>query len=196
MSVSDTPSRGTQVAAAAANAGDLSIPGQFTHVVAKPGIRVDNPLDTINVERGDATSREARKFRVLVETSSDGIVLLDRDLTVVYASPSTTRLLGRPLDEIIGRPCIEFVHPDDRCEAHTRLVSLSETPRAFSSSAFRTVSQNGASRWIEAETTNLLDDDDVGTIVCKYLEALGGTLAIISAPGQGTELRATVPLET
>jgi PAS domain S-box-containing protein len=186
MSLSDTPLRGRHRAAAAANAGDRSFPAQLTQVAAKVGIRVDNPLDAIKVERGDAVSREARKFRVLVETSSDGIVLLDRDLTVVYASPSTTRLLERPLDEIIGRPCIEFVHPDDRCEAHSRLVSLRETPRAFSSSAFRTVSQAGASRWIEAETANLLDDDDVGAIVCKYRDvteqrATSGALATEAA---------------
>jgi PAS domain S-box-containing protein len=149
-------------------------------------MRVDNPLDAIKVEHGDAVSREARKFRVLVETSSDGVVLLDRDLTVVYASPSTTLLLGRPLDEILGRRCIEFVHPDDRCEAHVRLVKLRETPHGSVSSVFRTLSQNGSSPWIEAETTNLLDDDDVGAIVCKYRDvteqrATSGALATEAA---------------
>ena len=78
-----------------------------------------------------------------------------------------------------------FVHPDDRCEAHAKLVELTETPRGFVSSAFRTLSPGGASTWIRA-TTNLLDDDDIGAIVCKYRDvteqrATSGALATEAA---------------
>lgn len=113
-------------------------------------------------------AREARKFQILVETTSDGIVMLDRNLIVLYASPSTSRLLGYPLDEIIGYPCIDFVHPDDRPMIAGRLATLIATPRGVATALFRTMSAGGASRWLDGESTNLLDDEDVGAIVCKY----------------------------
>ena len=115
-----------------------------------------------------AQAREARKFQIVVETNSDGIVLLDRSLVVVYASPSTARLLGYPLDEIVGRHCIEFVHPEDRAMIAGKLATLFEKPRGFAAALFRTFSAAGTSRWLDGESTNLLDDEDVGAIVCKY----------------------------
>jgi PAS domain S-box-containing protein len=54
-----------------------------------------------------------QRFRALIEHSSDGIVLLGRDAGFLYASPSTMRILGYAVEELIGRCAFELVHRDD-----------------------------------------------------------------------------------
>jgi len=118
--------------------------------------------------RVDDLVRDARRFRVLVETVSDGVVLLDRDGRFAYASPSMTRLLEFPIDEIIGRAGIDFVHPEDRLAVAAQMAELMRTPGATMSATFRAVARSGASPWIETEIRNLLDDPGVGAIVGRY----------------------------
>lgn len=57
--------------------------------------------------------RREREFRQVVEHSTDLIVILDAERIVRYASPSATRLL-EPGEELVGRPILDFIHPDDR----------------------------------------------------------------------------------
>ncbi|MGC8836857.1 MAG: PAS domain S-box protein [Anaerolineae bacterium] len=48
-------------------------------------------------------------YRALAESSEDMIVLLDRDGRILYANATTVRELGRPLEEVLGRPVAEFL---------------------------------------------------------------------------------------
>jgi PAS domain S-box-containing protein len=127
----------------------------------------DSPLRATPTTR-DELAREVRRFRALVETVSDGVVLLDRDTTVVYASPSMSRLLEVPACEIVGRPGIDFVHPEDRDAAAAQLRELLQSPGRTMSAMFRAVARSGASLWIETEARNLLDDPGIGAIVGRY----------------------------
>ena len=43
-----------------------------------------------------------KRFRALIEKSSDAIVLVDTNGKLLYVSPSTTRLLGYTPDELVG----------------------------------------------------------------------------------------------
>jgi signal transduction histidine kinase len=50
----------------------------------------------------------------LVEALPEGVGILDAiDLTVRYANPALSRLLGRTSDELIGRPLCDFIDPED-----------------------------------------------------------------------------------
>lgn len=53
------------------------------------------------------------RFRTFVEQSSDIISLLDPQGNVLYQSESSARHLGYTPQELIGRCCFQFVHPDD-----------------------------------------------------------------------------------
>ena len=60
----------------------------------------------------EALASEER-FRVLVEHSSDLILIVDAQARIVYCSPSVERLLGYRQDEITGRLADELIHGDD-----------------------------------------------------------------------------------
>ena len=48
------------------------------------------------------TESRERRFRALVQSSSDLVFALDRTRTVTYASPSSTKVLGFEPDELLG----------------------------------------------------------------------------------------------
>ena len=60
------------------------------------------------------------QFRSLIENSSDGIMIFDRQGTFGYISPGLTRIVGWEASELLGQMWHTFAHPDDL--AHTRGV--------------------------------------------------------------------------
>ncbi|HEX6832483.1 MAG TPA: MASE1 domain-containing protein, partial [Rudaea sp.] len=54
-----------------------------------------------------------RRYRTLSENSSDIIVRTSFDRRRLYMSPSVTDILGWPVDELLGAPRTDLIHPDD-----------------------------------------------------------------------------------
>ena len=54
-----------------------------------------------------------RRFRAYVEHASEILYALSLDGYFQYVSPSWEVKLGHSIDEVIGRPYMDFVHPDD-----------------------------------------------------------------------------------
>ena len=57
--------------------------------------------------------REAR-FRTLLDSLLDLLLIVRDDGVVAYAAPSARRLLGTSPSDLSGRPLVDLVHPDDR----------------------------------------------------------------------------------
>jgi hypothetical protein len=77
-------------------------------------------------ERGravEALERREEHYRSLIENSMDLISILNLDGTIRYVSPSHERLLGYPLDELVGRNVLSFVHAEDRQRIQMALVN-------------------------------------------------------------------------
>ena len=77
-------------------------------------------IDEVSTREGqlkqarDELSRSERHFRSLIENASDIITVLRRDGTILYKSPSVTRLLGYSPEELRGQSAYEQIHPEDR----------------------------------------------------------------------------------
>jgi PAS domain S-box-containing protein len=54
-----------------------------------------------------------KKYRLILENTRELIFILDSEGTYVYVSPSFRSMLGYDESEIIGKPFISFVHPED-----------------------------------------------------------------------------------
>src|SRR5271170_7169728 len=92
--------------------------------------RVDGDLLVRSIryasERGravEALERREEHYRSLIENSMDLISILNLDGTIRYVSPSHERMLGYPLDELVGKNVLSFVHPDDRAGVKTALMN-------------------------------------------------------------------------
>src|SRR5579864_5418605 len=82
--------------------------------------RVDGDLLVRSIryatERGramEALERREEHYRSLIENSLDLVSILNFDGTIRYASPSHERILGYPLEDLVGQNAFSFVHPDD-----------------------------------------------------------------------------------
>ncbi len=134
---------------------------------------------TVSGALGVALERDAQKrpevphdtdqlFRALIENSSDMMALVTDDGSILYASPSTTRILGYPLEEFVGRNMFELIHPEDRERMRNLLNELLAKPGGVVTAEYRLRAKDGSWRWIEGLRKNLLHDPNTRAIVANY----------------------------
>jgi len=129
-----------------------------------------------------------------VEHGSDAIALLDAAGTTLYTNQTATRVLGYPVDELIGRPPFDLVHPDDLSRAQElfgRLLSHRAEPVA---AQVRCRGRDGVYRLLDVVAINRLDDPAVGAIVASYRDITERHRT--EAELQQTELRHSVLVES
>ncbi|MDQ3757428.1 MAG: EAL domain-containing protein [Actinomycetota bacterium] len=125
------------------------------------------------VEDGHRKSRAAleaseRRFRALIEQSSDVVTVVDEAGTIVYDSPSSARVLGYGPEERIGRNGFEFVHPEDVAAVAEVFGRLTGNPGAVAQMELRAPHQDGTVRWLEVSVTNLLHERAVEGVVVNF----------------------------
>lgn len=106
-----------------------------------------------------ALSKSEAKFRSLIENSQDIITIIDDDAIIRYESPSVAHILGYAPEELIGRPCLELVHPDDIERCTVAIVDMSATPGIRHTLQFRFRHKNGSWRNIEANGKAVIGSD-------------------------------------
>jgi diguanylate cyclase (GGDEF)-like protein/PAS domain S-box-containing protein len=116
---------------------------------------------------GDLQASEKR-FRSLVQNSSDVFLILKLDGTISYQSPAVERVLGYPPGERLGRQIFELTHPDDIGFVQQVMRELAVTPDAQRTIELRTRHADGSWRDLEATGTNMVDDPVVAGIVVNY----------------------------
>jgi PAS domain S-box-containing protein len=59
---------------------------------------------TARKEAEEALRRERERFRAVVDSANEGILVYDRDLRVMDANAAAERIIGLPLAEMVGKP--------------------------------------------------------------------------------------------
>jgi PAS domain S-box-containing protein len=124
-----------------------------------------------------ALENSERRFRALIEHSSDAIGMMDRDGTVVYESPASWNMLGYAPNELTGRQIYDFVHPDEKDEDMKIFSELLNHPGASIAGQFRFKHRTGSWRWLDVVATNLLHEPAVNAIVLNYRDITERKLA-------------------
>ncbi len=110
---------------------------------------------------------EAR-FRAIAERLYDAILLVGPDGRVVYASPSMTRILGRPVEHSLGRNVFERMHPDDAQAVVAGFTKILKQPGGILEVRCRFQHEDGTWRWLEGTARNWLNEPGVRAIVGAY----------------------------
>jgi PAS domain S-box-containing protein len=73
---------------------------------------------------GTLVSGNEEIFHRIIEHANEIVFTLSPEGVFLFVSPAWTRMLGHPVEEVIGRPFATFVHPDDiaRCKRHLQQV--------------------------------------------------------------------------
>lgn len=67
---------------------------------------------TARKEAEEALQESERRYRHLVEQASDGIAII-QDAVVKYANPGAATAMGCTVEDIVGTPISDYIHPDE-----------------------------------------------------------------------------------
>ncbi|MCW3107626.1 MAG: domain S-box protein, partial [Segetibacter sp.] len=109
-----------------------------------------------------------RRFKALIENSSDGIALISAEGTLLYNSPSGEKITGYKNEEIIGTDRFNYIHPDDREKIKDSLKEIFENPDVVSKIELRYLVKDASYKWLEGSYSNLLNDPSVNAIIVNY----------------------------
>ncbi|MGE3162567.1 MAG: PAS domain S-box protein, partial [Burkholderiales bacterium] len=108
------------------------------------------------------------RYRALVESSSEALVLLDAEGRVQYASAAMQRIVGFEAADAIGRYGLDFVQAEDRASVQAAFGELREQPGARRTLRVRFRHKDGGERLLESTLANQLHEPDVAAMVCSY----------------------------
>ena len=108
-----------------------------------------------------AISRTEEHFRKLIENTLDLVVILRRDGTVSFISPSVQHLLGYGQSEVINRNIFSYIHPDDVEAGRSSLAIAANRPGVSRYIEIRIRHRDGSWRVYEASSYNLLNSPAV-----------------------------------
>ncbi len=165
------------------------IPATIYEVIAKDGtlkhveihgsllIRDGQVAGTISVAR-DITERKLmeekllrkeQRFRALIEHSSDVVVLLNLEGTIIYVNPALEKVMGFKLEERIGAKGFELVHPDDMKLIADSFNTLSrDTNSPVIKAEMQLRHKDGSWRTLEAVGSNLVNNNVVEYVIVNY----------------------------
>lgn len=95
--------------------------------------------------------RAEKKYRDLFENANEAIVV-SQDGRIAFLNPAAARLVGYPINHLLGKPVDLNIHPDDRKkirDAYRRRIRGEDIPLI---DTHRLVRSDGLIRWVEANT--------------------------------------------
>lgn len=113
-------------------------------------------------------TQEVERFRVIIENSVDGILIMNSDLDIIYETPSAARIIGYDPGELAGRMALSIVHEDDASMLAHEFNQVLQNPGGTGYAAARVKHKDGSWRLVEAVAINLLHDPAVNGIVINY----------------------------
>ncbi|HWS46333.1 MAG TPA: PAS domain S-box protein [Acidimicrobiia bacterium] len=116
-------------------------------------------------EAAHALALSARRLEALLDNLSEIVTVIDRNGNMTYLSGSTTALLGRHVDDRLGRSIFDFVHPEDAgrvAETFTKALSTSGSIAPFE---VRVLHEDGTYHLFETRANSMFDDPAIGGII-------------------------------
>jgi PAS domain S-box-containing protein/putative nucleotidyltransferase with HDIG domain len=102
----------------------------------------------------EALQDSEEKYRILVENSRQGIMVL-QDGRLQFANPRVVQHSGYSLTELMSRPFLELVHPEDRvmvAERYEKRLKGEATPEVYE---FRFIDKQNQVQWVEVNSVRI-----------------------------------------
>jgi PAS domain S-box-containing protein len=143
----------------------VQVTGRMIRYQGRP-VRLATVQDITERRRVEEALRASeRRFRSLVQHSSDVTIIRDLDGTIRYISPAAERVFGLTPEELIGHNRAELVHPDDYQAIAANVAKIQAEPGVHAPLEYRVRHRDGSWRYLEGTATNLLDEPSIRGIV-------------------------------
>lgn len=109
-----------------------------------------------------------KRFRALIENSTDMQTLALPDGTLIYASPSIEKILGYTTEEYLKQPAGVTVHPEDLPILLKKVKGLLNSPGGSFYNQHRLRHKNGRWIWTEGNMTNMLHEPSIAALVSNF----------------------------
>ena len=117
------------------------------------------------VQAESALAASERRFRSLVQNSSDLVTIVAPDGTILYASDSAERIVGYTPRSMVGTSLLEYLDQSDIGRVQGLLQNGNGKPSVAGPVEFTLRRADGSPVWLEAVGTNLLNDATIRGIV-------------------------------
>jgi diguanylate cyclase (GGDEF)-like protein/PAS domain S-box-containing protein len=95
--------------------------------------------------------------QAIVGGISDVIAVADRDTVLTWVSPSVERRLGYAPDDVLGRSCLELLHPDDLEHAAREWEEVTAHGSQGAPTPYRLFAADGTTRLMNVSATPMFD---------------------------------------
>ncbi|HRE18121.1 MAG TPA: PAS domain S-box protein, partial [Rhodocyclaceae bacterium] len=119
--------------------------------------------DVMPLSAEEALSRSQEKYRHVIENVLEGITVLQKG-AFAFINPKGCDILQHSEEELIGRPFVELLHPDDRAlvaDRHARRIRGEEVEASYD---VRVITGQGETRWVELGVVLLIWDGEPATL--------------------------------
>ena len=121
--------------------------------------------------------KSGKHFQALVENAVDIISLTDVNGIITYVSPALEKVTGFTPEEMIGTSFFSIMHPEYGEKWKWIFKGLSANPGVSIPSTNRFRHKNGSYVWVEGTVINLVNDENVCSIVANHRDITERKLA-------------------
>lgn len=100
-----------------------------------------------DVTESKHVERELERFHLFFNSSTDMMCIADPDGAFLHINPACSQILGYSDTELISRPFIDFVHPDDKQDTLDEMVRQQQLGSSFNFEN-RYMCKDGSVRWL------------------------------------------------
>ena len=129
---------------------------------------VERMTDSAAVPRAEGASAFSPgegAYRALLESALDVVVVYDAAGAVRYVSPSVRTVFDLAPEEVVGRPGLDDVHPEDVAALRVALEEAKARPGKRVRVEARLRHRDGSYRLMDSRVTSFLDDPAIAGIV-------------------------------
>jgi diguanylate cyclase (GGDEF)-like protein/PAS domain S-box-containing protein len=130
----------------------------------------DRKLAALTTHEAAALQQSEKRYRSLIESASDIIMIVDAGGTITYESSSAWHILGYRSEDVVGSRMTDLVPQDRRANVEAFLNALLEAPGVAVRVDVRAHGADGTGRDFEAVGRNLLHEPAIEGIVVNWRE--------------------------
>jgi diguanylate cyclase (GGDEF)-like protein/PAS domain S-box-containing protein len=167
----------------------------ITNLLDDPDVEavVVNSRDITERREAEQALREnEERFRTLVYGSGDVICVLSPDGVITFASPSSARVVGWTVEELIGMPAFELVHDDDTEFALEHFVDMVEGREREDALVIRVRHRQGDWRWMDVSASNMVANPEINGIAVTLRDVTDRVVAETAMRASQDRFRALV----